>query len=235
VSALVSGASGRIAMSRTRASKRVSLAVAALALVAGPSLIARPAFAATTPNLLKNPEAEAGKGSTDGSVVPVPGWIETNGVTFTAVKYGATGGFPTAASPGPTSRGKNFFAGGPGDENNSIVASQTVKLKAFSTPIKQGGVKYVLKGFLGGMGEENDQALVEIDFRDKDGFFLDSALLPAVTATDRNGTTGLLKRSVTGLVPAAARTITVQLILDRIDGTYNNAYADDLSLTLKGV
>jgi hypothetical protein len=223
-------------MFRTRGTRRFSIpvAIATVALAALPSLAGQ-AFAATTPNILKNPDAEAGAGSSDGSVVAVPGWTETNGASFTAVKYGATGGFPTGTSPGPKTRGKNFFAGGPNDENSSIVASQTVKMKPYHKAIDKGTVTYSLQGYLGGQGTDNDQALIEIDFKDKDGFLIDSATLPAVTATDRNNVTGLLKRTVKGSIPMGTRSIYVQLIFDRIDGTYNNAYADNLSLTLKGV
>jgi hypothetical protein len=86
------------------------------------------------------------------------------------------------------------------------------------------------------MGSDNDQALVEVDFKDKDGFLVGSSTtLPAVTASDRGDVTGLLKRSASGAVPKAARSVSVQLIFDRVDGTYNYGFADNLSLTLKNI
>jgi hypothetical protein len=36
-------------------------------------------------------------------------------------------------------------------------------------------------------------------------------------------------------VPKSARSVVVQLVLHRLDGGYNDAYADNLSLTLNGV
>jgi hypothetical protein len=225
-------------MAHARSSKRVSIAVAiaTFALVAAPSLVAQPAFAATSPNLVKNPGAEQGTGSNDGSVVPVKNWIETNGASFTQVQYGATGGFPTSASPGPADRGHTFFAGGPNDDNTNIVASQTVSLKAYRTAIANGGVRFSLSAYLGGSGTDPDQALIEVDFKNAAGFLIgQSTTLPAVTASDRGNVTGLLKRSATGKVPKAARSIYVQLIFDRLQGTYNNGYIDNVAITLGNV
>jgi hypothetical protein len=214
----------------------VAAVVGACALLAAPAFTAGPAFAATSANLIKNPGAESGTGSSDGSVVPVPGWTETNGGSFTAVKYGASGGFPTSTSPGPAKRGHNFFAGGPGDESDSIVAVQTVKLKPYLTAIRSGGVRFSVSAYLGGMGSDNDQALVEVDFKNGKGFLIgQSTTLPAVTASDRGNATGLIERSAVGRVPKGARSIYVQLIFDRVDGTYNYGLADNLSLTLKNV
>jgi hypothetical protein len=225
-------------MSRQPRSKRVSIAagIVTVALTAGPALISQPAFAATSANLLKNPGAERGTGSNDGSVVPVSGWVETNGASFTEVQYGATGGFPTPASPGPANRGHTFFAGGPDDPNNSIVATQIVKLKPYLTAIKSGGVRFSAQAYLGGMGSDDDQALVEIDFLDAHGFLVGSSTtLPAGTAADRGNVTGLLERSAGGRVPKGARAVSVQLIFDRVDGTYNYGFADNLSFTLKNI
>jgi hypothetical protein len=72
------------------------------ALAAALLALPGPASAVTgAPNLIKNPGAESGPGSGDGSTVAVPNWTVPSGGTFTAVKYGATGGFPTASDPGP--------------------------------------------------------------------------------------------------------------------------------------
>jgi len=114
-------------------SVRMATAAVVVAALLGvlPALDA-PAYAATSKNVIKNGNAEKGAGSTDGSTVPVPGWTETAGTTFTAVQYGASGGFPAATDPGPNNRGKNFFAGGDDDPSDSIVASQTDSLKPYA-------------------------------------------------------------------------------------------------------
>ena len=60
------------------------------------------------------------------------------------------------------------------------------------------------------------------------------ALAP-VLAADRSTTTGLLRRSATGPVPVGTRSILVGLDLLRLSpGSYNDGYADDLSLILWG-
>jgi hypothetical protein len=61
-------------------------------------------------NLILNPSAEAGPGTSSDSVVKVPDWKQTGG--FTAAEYSWSGGDISATSPGPSARGKNYFYGG---------------------------------------------------------------------------------------------------------------------------
>ncbi len=199
---------------------------------------AGPASAAgTTKNLIHNGNAEAGTGSGTGAVVPVPDWTDSTGTSFTAVKYGATGGlFPTASSPGPLNRGVNFFAGGPNDPNESIVATQTVSLASFVSSIKGGHVTAKLAGFLGGSGTRTDEAFVELDFKNSKGFLVGPSMtLGPVTESDRGGQTELLSRLTSAPVPKNARSAYIQLIFDRESGqTYNAAFMDDIRLKLAG-
>jgi hypothetical protein len=200
------------------------------------SAAARPATPAT-PNLILNGGAEAGSGSSTGGVVPVPDWTDSTGASFTAVKYGATGeGFPTATSPGPPKRGVNFFAGGPNDPNDSIVATQTVNLAPYVTSIKGGHVMAKIIGWLGGSGTRTDEAFVELDFKNKNGSLTGNSLtLGPVTESDRGGVTELLKRTDVGAVPKNARSAYVQLSFGRESGqTYNDAFMDDITLILSG-
>ena len=220
-------------MTRHRVGLVVAAAVAALSLVFAGGTAS--AVSTTTKNLIKNGGAEKGAGSADGSVVAVPGWTETAGATFTAVQYGAGGGFPTSTSPGPPARGLNFFAGGPSDPLDTIVAVQTVKLNTYKTAIDGGHVSAALLGWLGGFSTQGDQAFVEVDFKDGHGNFLSSLTIGPVTEADRAGVTGLKKRTASAPVPVKARTAFVQLSLTRTDGSYNDGYADGLSLKLSGV
>jgi hypothetical protein len=198
-----------------------------------------PAGAATTNSLIINGGGERGPGSNDGSVVPnVPDWTRSTGMSFTVVKYGATGGgFLTATSPGPKTRGANFFAGGPGDPLDSIVATQTVSLAAYVNAIKGGHVTATLQGWLGGSGTRTDEAFVEVDFKNKKGFLIGSSMtIGGVTESVRNGQTELVKRTDSGAVPKGARTAYVQLSFARESGqTYNDAFADAITLKLSGV
>jgi hypothetical protein len=197
-----------------------------------------PAGAAMTNNLIKNGTAEVGTGSPTGAVVPVPDWTDSTGASFTAVKYGATGGgFPTSTSPGPPKRGLNFFAGGPNDPNDSIVATQTVNLTPYVNSIKAGHVTAKLHGWLGGSGTRTDEAFVEVDFKNSQGFLVGPSLtLGPVTESDRGGVTELLLRKAAATVPKGARSAFVQLSFGRQVGqAYNDAFIDDVGLKLTGV
>jgi hypothetical protein len=131
-----------------------SMVVVAVIFTMGAILQPAVADAATSPNLILNPGAEAGTGSSTGAVVPVPDWTELTGTGFTAVKYGATGGgFPTSTSPGPPHRGLNFFAGGPDNDND--VAVQSINLSTYVGAIKSGTATYDLSGWIGGSGTLN--------------------------------------------------------------------------------
>ena len=95
-------------------------------------------------NLVVNGNAEAGPGAPSNSgVMKPPGWTTTG--EFTAVKYGASGGFPDMTSPGPSDRGANFFAGG----NVPVsTATQTISLAAGAADIDKGTVTYVFSAWL---------------------------------------------------------------------------------------
>jgi hypothetical protein len=212
-----------------------TIVVVGAALSTLPALGAPSAYAATSKNLVRNGTAERGAGSTTGGVVPVPGWADKTGASFTVVQYGAGGGYPSATDPGPKNRGKNFFAGGPSDPSDSIAATQTDALKPYTTAIAGGGVGFELSAFLGGYGSQGDAATVEIDFLDKHQLVLSTSTIGPVTPAARKNLTGLLKRSAAGSVPVGSVKVLVLLTLHRAEGAYNDAYADNLSLTLTGI
>jgi hypothetical protein len=196
---------------------------------------AQPAAKKKTKNLILNPGAEAGAGSSTGAIVHIPNWNPTGA---TAVTYGATGGggFPTAQTPGPTKRGVNFFAGGPHHHREDVESlEQTVALDAYAGAIDAGHVKFTLSGWLGGTGSDTDSAVVYLVFYSASQQFLSSATLGPVTAADRSNVTKLLSRTAKAQVPATARSVLVDVEFDGGAGNYNNAYADNLSLVLTGV
>src|SRR5690348_5925064 len=84
-------------------------------------------------NAIVNPGAESNTGSSTGSDVILPtGWTASGKPTI--VKYGAPGGFPLATSPGPTTRGKNFFAGGPANAGSAPSdLFQTIDVSSLAT------------------------------------------------------------------------------------------------------
>lgn len=185
----------------------------------------------TTANLIKNPGAEAHAGGT-GQVVPIPSWTRQPGVNATAVKYGAAG-FPKSTTPGPSGRGKNFFAGGPMSEPGGGALIQTISLTGLASKIDAGKVTFAASGWFGGKLTENDNVGVELTFRAQNLTTTDDVIFGFVSATDRGGVTKLLERSAKpGAVPAGTRSVSVQLIFSGVTGNFDDGYADNLSLKL---
>lgn len=181
------------------------------------------------PNQIINPAAEIGTGVPNGSstILP-PSWQTTS--NFTQVQYGAFSGFPNATSPGPSKRGKNFFAGGP--NNGLSTANQLINASNLSSTIDGAGVIFTISGFFGGYTSQNDNAVLNVAFLDASRKTLRQVSVGSVKAADRANRTGLLRREARGSVPKKTRFISVKLTMTRTDGTYNDGYADNLSLIL---
>jgi hypothetical protein len=179
-------------------------------------------------NLILNGDAEGGPGApNDGTIQKPPNWTVTG--NFTAVQYGASGGFPAPTDPGPANRGRNFFAGGPSNERSE--AAQTIAL-APTTDIDAGNVGYRVSGYLGGFEGQEDNAVVRVAFMSEGSERLAEATLGPVTSALRQGKTGLLQRTTTGTVPKGARRAVVTVTMSRDSGSYNDGYADNLELVL---
>ena len=217
-----------------RRSWRMPASVLPAALLAALAALAVPgaalAVTGAPPNLIKNPGAESAPGSGNGSTVAVPDWTVPSGGTFTAVKYGASGGFPTASDPGPQSRGANFFAGGPGSA--VARADQTISLKSYAGTIAA-GASFTLAAWLGGYKAQDDNTTVTIAWEKNSGAFLGAVMIGPVSAADRHDKTGLLHELTTGTVPHGTQRAVVNVEMSRNEGSYNDGYADNLSLTVK--
>ena len=204
--------------------------LAAVALSSAP-LLAH-AAAPFDQNLIVNGDAEASAGSNAGSAAAsVPGF--TIGGTFSVTTYGASGGFPTASDPGPASRGLNFFAGGP--SAGVSTAEQFVDVSSGASFIDLGSTTFDLSAYLGGFSSQRDNATLQISFLDGASAVLGTASLGPVSPADRGSLTGLLARSTTGIVPVGTRSVDILLTLTRVDGSYNDGYADNLSLVMHAV
>jgi hypothetical protein len=198
-----------------------ALALSAAAVIAAPPTLGK--------NLIKNPGAEAGPGAVDrvGIVAP-PQWTITGNVT--AAAYGSPG-MPNDSTPGPPKRGENFFAGGPLNALSKL--EQRINVKALADQINTGNIGYSLAGYLGGRLNEDDNVAVTIDFADADGVALGSGNgLEAVLASARGDITSLLRRKARGAVPINTQFILVTLTFTRSASSYNDGYADQLSLIL---
>jgi hypothetical protein len=179
-------------------------------------------------NLLLNGDAEAGPGSPNGTkVMRASGWNATG--LFNVVQYGA-GEFPGPNVPGPANRGRNFFAGGP--DGNVSTATQVVDVSNRARAIDAKDTECQLSGYLGGYGGQNDNAVLAAEFQGAASQKLGAVAIGPVLAADRDRATGLVLRTASAPVPPGTRRIAVTLTMTRTDGTSNDGYADNLSLTL---
>jgi hypothetical protein len=170
-------------------------------------------------NLIVNGDAESG----------MAGWTTYAGVdTFSAEAYGDNWVLPT--EPGPVNRGLNLFVGGSGVSYGA--AFQDASLSSFAADVSRGGVGYTLSGWLGGWLQQDDNAKISVRFLDTANTLLSTATLGPVTPAQRSGVTGLFFVTMSGTVPAAARTAEFVLEMTRLNGGDNDGYADNLSFSL---
>ncbi|MBL9169286.1 MAG: fibronectin type III domain-containing protein [Verrucomicrobiales bacterium] len=180
-------------------------------------------------NLLPYGTAE-GLGGGDGTtIVSLPGWTVSGNLTI--ARWDSPGGFPTSTDPGPDDRGQNFFSGGP--QSGQSTATTQLQLPVAATKIDAGAILYDFSAWLGGFGPQGDSANLTASFQDEAGATIDSVVLGPVTATERADQTSLHYRSALAVVPAGARSVTVTLEMNRAEGAYNDAYADNLRLILR--
>lgn len=179
-------------------------------------------------NLISNPGADDGAGGNGSTIIAAPGWTPSGSATV--VSWTAGGGFPAPSDPGPQDRASNFFSGGPSLPTSSQV--QNIDVAGDSAAIDAGTLGFTLSAYLGGFSSQRDQAELRVDFVGSASQTLGSALLEAVTPEERSNQTGMLLRTHSGLVPPGTRTVRLSLGFIRFDGSYNDGYADSLSLVL---
>ena len=196
---------------------------------------ARASSARPGTNLLVNAGAEAGAASKQGwAAVTIPGWRVARGLP-TVVRYG-NHGFPAPASPGPGHRGRQMFVGGAG---GTAVLTQSVSLvRASGTPLPA-GAGFRLTGWLG--GSATSHAVADVRFLSATRHVLSTQRVRPLRPAQRS-THALVRKSVTGPIPAGARTARIEVRLDtsvtNADGYsaplvgYNHALADNLRFTV---
>ena len=203
----------------------LSCGVLVLAL-GGEAAVARTVRSA---NLVTNGGAELGQAAANSGQIFAPQAWTTTG-ELTQVLYGASG-FPTAANSKAIKGGKAFFAGG-----NVALSTATQTDSVPSSWLKQvlrGRVKAVLSADLGGYAGQQDSATVVAHFLDSGGVELKTLQIGPVTVSARSGLTKLLPRTATVAVPVQTLDITIVITSTRVDGQYNDAYVDNVSLVLK--
>ena len=224
-----------------------------LGLINAPSyaLTGRPLIAPGAPgtpatpmsqNLLVNPGFEVADPSVSGySGVTIPGWTETG--TPTVIPYGALRatypsplsfpfpnlpkflGFPSLSQASPGG-GNNFAGGGP---VATSTISQTVDLTGAA------GTPYTLSADLGGRLLNPSSASVNVTFLSANGAVLGTGSTGSVTLLDRLGFTEFQPREISGMIPAGTTSALVTTTFadhNLILGHYNDAYADNVSLTV---
>jgi hypothetical protein len=184
-------------------------------------------------NLLVNPGAEDGPAAADGStIVDAPGWSRA-GSNATVIPWQPSAGyFPAFADPGPANRGLNMFSGGASNAGSQF--SQVVSLVPIAHTIDLGAVSFQLCGYLGGWSSQGDNVLFSAKFLNAKQVMIDSVVAGPVSAAERSNLTALLYRSTTGTLPAGTSSVVLTLWFTRLDGSYDDGYADSLAFTLSG-
>jgi hypothetical protein len=180
-------------------------------------------------NLIFNADAEATSGT--GAYATNRGiawWFDIADTTLGI--YGGNPGFPAPASPGPMERGTNLFLGG----TKTGWISQRIDLSGIAVDVDASRVSYLLSGWFGGAGAEEDSASLTLNFLDATGTILGTRRIGDVTAADRGLITGLVERSAEGDLPPGIRFAEFVLTTAAAQSgtSVNDASADNLSFVL---
>src|SRR5207302_2915628 len=126
-----------------------------------------------------NGDAEEGPSSVMAASVAVPGWRTTGG--FTVVPYGAPEGYPTASEAPPNGM-KHFCTGG---HDAVSTAIQEIEVSSNANDIDAGKVICDTSAWLGGYLDQDDEATLTVEFRNKPARNLKTVMLGPVTALER--------------------------------------------------
>jgi hypothetical protein len=188
-------------------------------------------------NLIINGGGEVGTGSSDSATTapaPIPGWTSTTNFTEHTYDPAGSANFPDTNASAAIAGGSQFFAGGPdnGTGNSIETATQTVDVSMAAAEIDTAVVAATLSADLGGFASQEDQAEVAATFLGAAGQQLGELTIGPVTAEDRSDTTKFLVRTGSAAVPQGTRTIRVTMTASKFAGAYNDAYLDNISLSL---
>jgi hypothetical protein len=187
----------------------------------------------TSENLVVNGNAEGQRCTDDWTAqTSIPGWRVTRGAAavlcYAAFRF--TGETPVVPKGAPA--GDALFAA-PGADT---AMEQIVDVGAAAAAIDEGHVGFTLSAWLGGWRDRPGCAITAI-FLNRRGRATGSPVVIAnadAEARARGGLTGLLARSAHGLVPRGTRRISVTVQFLSGATSFNDAYADNISLTLSG-
>ena len=124
-----------------------------------------------------------------------------------------------------------FFAGGSADTS---TATQDIDISDNAADIDAGNVLCDFSAWLGGMADQDDNAMMTVIFNAANMTQITSSTIGPVRAADRSSQTKLLLRGGSIGVPQNTRSIRVSLAMRVAAGTFNDGYADSLSVILRG-
>jgi len=180
-------------------------------------------------NLIFNGDAEFDRGFNSNDVDQyASGWEDFGPGGINVIEYDSPGLFPSSTDPGPESRGRNLFVGGLG---RGTEMTQTIDVSGLIGQIDQAIVEFQLSAWLGGFGDQRDNAALRARFLDEEGSLIGLSTLRPKSAAARNNETGLFFIEDFGDLPALTRTIEVQLSAASFGGE-NEGFADNMSLVL---
>ncbi len=190
----------------TAAGVAVAALLAAVPAGAAASVLAPGGYpggaAGASGNLLAGGDAGAGYCTHDWNAAStIPGWTVTRGSPNVMC-------YPARPVPHPHgAAGRGFFSGGPYGDS---AMTQTASLRRAAGRIDTGSVRFRLSGWLGGWRALPGYVRVTLAFAGRSGQPLGGLVrLRTVTRAERGGRTLLRGRSVTGTVPAGARSAQV--------------------------
>jgi len=166
-------------------------------------------------NLIVNGDAEAG----------TAGWTGFVGVSALATAAYAPPVFLYPDAP----HGSQLFTGGPG---GLAAGWQAVDVSDTAAAIDAGRIHFNLAGYLGGVGDQEDNPLLYVSFLDTTGSEIDHTELGPIFVDLRDHLTVLGGFRTEGTLPGGTRSIQFSLSMDAPDGDSSGAYADNLSFTL---
>ncbi|QSA97773.1 S8/S53 family peptidase [Methylococcus sp. EFPC2] len=181
----------------------------------------------TSDNLIVNSGAEAGAPE---SIEP-EGWMPMTGLPPARIAaYSESDYAPPSSAPGPEDRGRRLFVGGEGARS---ALRQVIHINSeWVEPIRSGHVSARFSAYLGGHRDKDDAASAVVTFLDPNLQSLGSISLEPVTSAERGGVTGLLRVEAEGSIPVDTASLSVEFSFRAATEGINNAYADNLELTL---
>lgn len=212
-----------------RTMKNYPLAFVAIA-IAAPLLILPASAQSLNQNLVANGSAEAGAASDSGPTPTpnIPGWTRNGNADV--ILWNQNGDL-SSSDRGPLDRGAKYFTGGPSNANSSL--SQTIDLSALGSIIDGANITFDLSAYLGGYGTDLDSATLAATFQSSTGQVLKTVTLGPLPSQDGTYSEGLYFLRQIGFVPVNTRRVNLVLTFNRVNGSYNDGGADNVSLILR--